>query len=40
VADGTNQNITVNIPTMGALTVLSAKNGLVDRVTMSGINEQ
>jgi hypothetical protein len=39
-AAGTNRNVTVNIPTIGALTVLAADSGSVYQVTMSGTNVQ
>lgn len=39
-ADGTNRNVTVSIPTIGALTVLAANSGSVYQVTMSGTNVQ
>jgi hypothetical protein len=39
-ADGTNQNVTVNIPTIGALTVSAVSSGSVYQVTMSGTNVQ
>jgi hypothetical protein len=39
-ADGINRNVTVNIPMVGALTVLAADSGSVYQVTMSGTNVQ
>jgi hypothetical protein len=39
-ADGTNRNVTVNIPTIGDLTVLAANSGSVYQVTMIGTNVQ
>jgi hypothetical protein len=37
-AYGTNRNVTVTIPTIGALTVLAADSGSVYQVTMTGTN--
>jgi hypothetical protein len=39
-AYGTNRNVTVSIPTLGALTVLAAASGSVYQVTTSGTNVQ
>jgi hypothetical protein len=39
-ADGTNQNVTVSIPTIGALTVSAVSSGSVYQVTMAGTNVQ
>jgi hypothetical protein len=39
-AGGTNRNVTVTIPTIGALTVLAADSGSVYKVTMTGTNVQ